>query len=36
LSIAAAAFARQLTSPEAMEALTAFKERRVPDFSRFD
>ena len=32
----AQAFARQLTSPEAMEALTAFKERRQPDFSKFD
>ncbi|WP_051560234.1 enoyl-CoA hydratase [Marinobacterium jannaschii] len=36
IDIEAAAFARQLTSPEAMEALTAFKERRAPDFSRFD
>jgi len=36
IDIEAQAFARQLTSPEAMEALTAFKERRAPDFSKFD
>ncbi len=29
-------FAQLLTSPEAMEAFTAFMERRAPDFSKFE
>jgi enoyl-CoA hydratase/carnithine racemase len=31
-----AVFARQLTSPEAKEAFTAFVERRAPDFAKFN
>ncbi len=30
-----ALFAQRLRSPEAVEALSAFMERRKPDFSRF-
>jgi len=29
-------FEKRLTSPEALEAMTAFMERRKPDFSRFE
>ena len=28
-------FGQRLRSPEAIEALTAFMQRRVPDFSKF-
>ena len=36
IGVEAQIFQRALSSPEALEAMTAFSEKRAPDFSRFE